>query len=102
MLGPQQRISPSKRLQEMEDRAKRLTAEIAYVSEMNRLASQMVHATGKMLSLMDENHTSDRKFGETIAQVDGALHAKIQQCDAWLLENAPKLKKLTDQLSGER
>lgn len=99
MLGPQQRISPSKRLQDLEDRAKRLSKEIGYVSEMNRLCSQMVHCTEDMLKMMDENTSSDRKFGENIAQMDGALHAKIQQCDAWLLENVPKLKNMTDKLA---
>lgn len=99
MLGPQQRFSSSKRLQELDGRAKRLSKEVGYVAEMNRLCSQMVHCTENMLKMMDQNTSSDRTFGENIAQMDGALHAKIQQCDAWLIENTPKLKKMTDQLA---
>lgn len=100
MLGPQQRISPSKRILEREDRAKRLSQQVAYVSEMNRLCSQLVHTTGKMIALMDENPTGDTPFSDRIAEMNGSARAKVQQCDAWLLENVPKLKKLTDELAG--
>lgn len=99
MLGPQDRITQSKRIENLQDRVKRLTAEVAYVAEMNRLSSQMVHSTGKMLALMDENKTADVQFSDRLAEMNGALHAKVQQCDTWLRENTPKLERLTAQLT---
>lgn len=102
MLGPQHRISPSKRILDLETRAKELSSQVAYISEMNRLCAQIVHNTSAMLKLLDENTTNDGHFGNLIAEMNGSAIAKVQQCDKWLNANVPKLKKLTDELAGDK
>jgi len=86
---------------ELEKRTKKLTAEYAYVSEMSRLCSSLVHTTTKLLALMDENTTKDSTFGELVAQVNGAAHAKVQLSDPWLIEARAKLDRYTNRLAEE-
>lgn len=102
MLGSQPRISQSKRISDLEAKAKELSRMVAHVSEMNRLCAQMVHTTSKIMALMDENTTRDAGFSDRIAEMNGAAYAKVQQCDAWLNREVPRLKKMTDELLGEK
>lgn len=86
---------------ELEKRAKKLSKEIAYVSEMNRFCSSLVHTTTKILALMDENTTKDNTFGELVAQVNGAATAKVQTADVWLIEARAKIDRYTARLAEE-
>lgn len=87
--------------EQLEKRAKQLSTEMAYVSEMGRECSRLVHITSNLLKLMDENKTKDNTFGELVAQVNGAAHAKVQLADAWIAENRAKLDRMTSRLAEE-
>jgi uncharacterized iron-regulated protein len=86
---------------ELEKRARKLSKEMAYVSEMNRLCSSLVHSTSALLKLMDENTTKDNTFGELVAQTNGAAHAKVQTADTWLIEARTRLDRFTSRLAEE-
>lgn len=86
---------------DLEAQAKRLSKELGYVSEMARLSSQLVHATNKLLELMDENSQKDASYGELVARVNGAATAKVQLADKWIIENRSRLDRWIETLSNE-
>lgn len=79
---------------------KRLSRQIAYVSELNRLSSAMFYAASKIVLLCSENQSPDETFVTLAAQAAQAAHAKIKMCDAWLNENEQKMRILRDQYTG--
>lgn len=88
-------------LNKLEERARQLTREVGYVAEMNRLCSTLVNVSQAILKMMDENKQQDTTFGELVARVNGAAHAKVQLADKWLIDARPKLDRMTDKLANE-
>lgn len=86
---------------ELQNRALKLSRELAYIAEMNRLCASLVHVTSKLTALMDENQQRDNSFGELVATVNGSAHAKVQLSDTWLIENRAKLDRYTSRLAEE-
>jgi hypothetical protein len=93
-------LAMSEQQRQLEQRARQLSKEMGYVSEMGRLCSALVYATGQLLKLMDENKQRDERFGQQIAEVNGAAHAKVQLADKWIIENTAKLDRMSNELAN--